>query len=110
MKGRMLHWMGLALLPLALAACGTAPGETTIIPGTSDRWHVSVLGSRDGASIEHCFDNPLIEESIQSADLPSTHLTIKLLEIAPQEEAERIAGCLRPSVGSGEVTITSPRS
>ncbi|MGY4544041.1 hypothetical protein ACVWY0_003984 [Arthrobacter sp. UYNi723] len=59
--------------------------------------------------MEHCFEDPLIEQSIESADLPSTHLGIKLLETATQQDAERIADCLRPSAGSGEVSITSPR-
>lgn len=109
MKHRTRHWMGLCLLPLALGSCGTAPGETDITPGPSDRWNVSVLGPRDGDSIDHCLEDPLIEESIQSANLPSTHLGIKLLETATQEDAERIADCLRESLISGEVSIRSPR-
>jgi hypothetical protein len=110
MKSRRCHFVGLVLLPLTLGSCGAMQGEANISPGASNRWHVSVLGSRESASIEHCLEDPLIEEAIQSADMPSTHLSIKLLETATQKEAERIADCLRPKVGSGEVTITSPRS
>jgi hypothetical protein len=102
--------MGLLLtMPLALGSCGVATDAKSVTPGTSDRWSVSVLGPRDGASIDHCFEDPLIEESIQSADLPSTHLGIKLLETATQEDAERIAGCLRERLSSGEVSIRSPK-
>lgn len=108
MKRRTRHWLGLFLLPLALGGCGTAPDETEITLGPSDRWNVSVLGPRDG-SIDHCLEDPLIEESIQSANLPSTHLGINLLETAKQEDAERIADCLRESLISGEVSIRSPR-
>ena len=104
------HWMGVLVMPLVLVSCGTAPGATVVTPGTSDRWHVSVLGARDDASIEHCFEHTLIEDAIQSADLPSTHLDIKLLKTATQEEAEQIADCLRPNVGNAKVAITSPQS
>lgn len=110
MNRQTRRWMGLFLLPFALGSCGRASGETSITPGTSDRWHVSVLGSRGGAAIEHCFEDPLIEQSIESLDLPSTHLSIKLLETATEDDAERIADCLKPSIGSGEVSITSPSS
>lgn len=109
MKRQTCRWMGLFLLPLALGSCGVATDRTSITPGTSDRWHVSVLGPRDGAAIDHCFEVPLIEESIQSADLPSTHLGIRLRETATQEDAVGIADCLRESLGSGEVSITSPK-
>jgi hypothetical protein len=108
-KRRTRHWLGLCFLLLALGSCGTAPGEKDITPGSSDRWNVSVLGPRGGASLDHCFEDPLIEESVQTANLPSTHLGIKLLETARQEDAERIADCLRESLGSGEVSITSPK-
>jgi hypothetical protein len=104
------HWMGVFLIPLVLVGCGAAPGATVVTPGTSDRWHVTVLGAMDGASIGHCFEQAPIEEAIQSADLPSTHLDIKLLETATQEEAEQIADCLRPNVGKAKVSISSPQS
>lgn len=110
MKCKTSRWTGWFVLPLVLGSCGTAAGQSSISPGTSDRWHVSVLGARDGAAIGHCFEDPLIEQSIESANLPSTHLAIKLLETATQEDAGRIADCLRENLGSGEVSITSPRS
>ncbi|PTT62691.1 hypothetical protein DBR22_16955 [Arthrobacter sp. HMWF013] len=104
----MRRWTGLFLLPLALGSCGTGSGTTGITPGTSDRWYVSVLGPRDGGAIDHCFEDPLIDQSIESADLPSTHLSIKLLGTGTQGDAERIADCLKPGAGSGAVSITSP--
>jgi hypothetical protein len=110
-KSRTRHLMALALLPLVLVACGETPNEATTSSAPPGRWHVSVLGPRENdASIEHCLEDPLIEEAIQSANLPSTHLSIKLLETATQKEAERIADCLRAIAGSGEVSITRQRN
>jgi hypothetical protein len=109
-KRQMRRWMGLLLVPLALGSCGTGTGTTEISPGTSDRWHVSVLGPRDGAVIDHCLEDPLIEQSVESLDLPSTHLGVKLLGTATRVDAERIANCLEPGVGSAAVSITSPRT
>lgn len=109
MKNQVRRCMGLFLLPLALGSCGTGSGTTGITPGTSDRWYVSVLGPRDGAAIDHCLEDPLIEQSVESLDLPSTHLGIKLLGAATQDDAQRIADCLKPGAGSGAVSITSPR-
>jgi hypothetical protein len=85
------------------------PGEANITPGTSDRWVVGVSGPRSGA-IDPCIEDPAIEESIQSANLPSTHLSIKLREAAKKEDAERIADCLRRRLKSGDVSIVSPKS
>jgi hypothetical protein len=53
-------------------------------------------------------EDPIIDEAVQSANLPSTGLGIKLLEAAEKEDAERIADCLRESLRRGEVSITSP--
>lgn len=102
------EWLGLCLLPLALGSCGTAPAETSITTGTSNGWSVAVLGPRGGAPIEHCLEDPLIEESLQTANLPSTHLGIKLVPEATREDAARIADCLQRSLSSGEVSITGP--
>lgn len=102
--------IGLCLLPLALGSCGSDPGDANVTTGTSDRWLVGVSGPRSGAPLDPCLKDPIIEESIQSANLPSTHLSIKLLETATKEDAERIAECLRRRLNSGDVSITSPRS
>lgn len=85
------------------------PGDADITLGTSDRWIVGVSGPRSGA-IDPCLEDPVIEESIQSANLPSTHLSIKLREAAKKEDAERIADCLRRGLKSGDVSIISPKS
>ncbi|WP_461163537.1 hypothetical protein [Arthrobacter sp. R4-81] len=110
MKRQRYQLLGLCLLTLALGGCGTAPGETDITPGTSDRWFVSLFDSRGIGPIDQCLEDPIIEESIESANLPSTHLSIKFKEAATQEDAERIADCLRQSSGGGNVSITSPKS
>ena len=112
MKRQACRWVGLFVLPLALvntASCDAAADGISITPGSSDRWSISVLGPRDGASTDDCFEDPLIEEAIQSANLPSIHLGIKLLETAAQEDAERIADCFRERLSSGEVSIQKPK-
>lgn len=110
LKRRTHQVLGLCLLPVALGGCGAAPGETDITPGTSDRWSVGMFDSRGTGPTGHCLEDPVIEESISSANLPSTHLGIKLKETATQDDAERIADCLREGSGAGDVSITSPRS
>jgi hypothetical protein len=55
-------------------------------------------------------DDPSIEESIQSLDMPSSHLGIKLKASATAEDAQRIADCLRQTLKTGEVSISSPGS
>ncbi|MDQ1058261.1 hypothetical protein QFZ23_002162 [Arthrobacter globiformis] len=85
------------------------PGEANVTPGKSDRWVVGVAGPRSGV-IDPCLEYPIIEESIQSANLPSTHLSIKLREAAKEEDAERIADCLRRRLKSGDVSIISPKT
>lgn len=102
--------LGSCLLPLALAACGIVPGQTGITTGTSDRWFVSLFDAKGIGPLGQCLEDPTIEESIESANLPSTHLSIKFKEEATQYDAERIADCLRQSSGSGNISITRPGS
>lgn len=100
-----------AMLLIAFAAggCGTEPDDPPITPGSSDRWHVHVTGPRgDDSRIEDCLDDLAIEESIQTANLPSTHLSIKLQTTAAEADAKRIADCLHQSLESGDVSIASP--
>lgn len=103
------RWLAcLFLIPLALGGSGE-PAEPGISPGASDRWHVYVSGPRgDDGRIEHCLDDDAVDESIQTADLPSTNLSIKLHTSATEEDAKRIAGCLNQNLDSGEVSISSP--
>ncbi|MBT2554914.1 hypothetical protein [Arthrobacter sp. ISL-5] len=85
------------------------PGDADLTSGTSDRWIVGVSGPRSGV-IDPCLKDPIIEESIESANLPSTHLSIKLREAAKKEDADRIADCLRRGLKSGDVSIISPKN
>lgn len=109
-KKTTFQWIiGASGLLLALGSCAVVPGDVDITPGASDRWLVGVSGPRSGA-IDGCLEDPTIEESISSANLPSTHLTIKLREAGTKDDAERIADCLRRSLTNGSVSIRSPRS
>lgn len=94
--------LGISLLTLALGSCAQIPNDVNIATGTSDRWLVGVSGPRSGG-IDGCLEDPVIEEAIESANLPSTHLGIKLREAAKEEDAKRIADCLRRGLKSGDV-------
>lgn len=102
--------IGLCLLPLALGSCGSGSTEIRVTTGTSDRWLVGVSGQRGGSPLDQCLKDPVIEDAYQSTDLPSTHLSIELLQTATKEDAERIAECLRQRLTSGDVSISSPRT
>lgn len=101
--------IGIGVLPLVLGSCAVNPGDADISSGTSDRWIVGVSGPRSGV-IDPCLKDPIIEESIASANLPSTHLSIKLRETAKKEDAVRIADCLRRGLKSGDVSIVGPKN
>jgi hypothetical protein len=83
-------------------------GKADLSSGASDRWIVGVSGPRNGA-IGECLEDAIVEESIQSADLPSTHLSIKLRAEAKKEDADLIADCLRDRLKSGDVSVVGPR-
>lgn len=104
------QWIiGMSVLPIALGSCAVGPGDADVTSGTSDRWMVGVTGPRSGV-IDPCMEDPIIEEAIASANLPSTHLSIKLRQAAKLEDAERIADCLRQGLKSGDISIKSPRN
>jgi hypothetical protein len=84
------------------------PGDADPTSGAGDRWFVAVSGPRSGV-IDSCLKDPIVEESIQSADLPSSKLSIKLRIEAKKEDADRIADCLRHGLKRGEVSVISSR-
>lgn len=97
------------MVPLVLGGCGAQRQQPEPTPGSSDRWHVFVSGPRgDESRIEPCLKDAAIDEAIQTLDLPSTHLGIKLQKSAGEEDARRIAECLTGNLESGEVSIGSP--
>jgi hypothetical protein len=109
-KRAKYQWIiGMSVLPLAIGSCAVNPGDADLTSGTSDRWIVDVSGPRTGV-IDPCLKDPIIEESIASANLPSTHLSIKLREAAKKGDAVRIADCLGRSLKSGTVSIISPKN
>lgn len=109
-KKTIYQWIiGIGVLPIALGSCAVSPGDADITSGTSDRWIIGVTGPRSGV-IDPCMEDPIIEEAIASANLPSTHLSIKLRKAGKKEDADRIADCLRQGLKSGDISIKSPRN
>lgn len=94
---------------LVLSVVGCGSGGAPADPNTpkSDRWNLGVRGQRSGP-YSQCFDDPSIEEALQSADLPSSHLGITLVGSATAEDAQRIADCLKQTLKTGEVSISGP--
>lgn len=111
----MRRWVVAAMLwgvlVMSMAGCGAsgADADPSATNGTSNRWHVGVLGPRSGP-YDQCVNDRSIEEAFQSADMPSSHLGIKLVASATAEDAQRIADCLRQTLQTGEVSISSPES
>ena len=97
------------VLALLLASCAGPP---------SDRYHRSA--SHDGSwnvgathpryeSLSPCDHDPSVETAVVSADLPPSHLALRLLPAATEEDAVRVADCLRLALTGGEIWIASPR-
>ncbi|MGO3151923.1 MAG: hypothetical protein ACTIJJ_04770 [Galactobacter sp.] len=50
----------------------------------------------------------MIEATVMSADLPPSGLGITLRPEVTEDDAQRIAECLRNALTSGEITISRP--
>jgi hypothetical protein len=97
---------------LLTVGCGT--GEQAARSGTLEyetstdaRWSIGVGGPR-AADTELCLEDPAIAEGRQSADLPSTSLTVVLVPRAEEADAQRIARCLHAALPENDVTIGRP--
>ncbi|MDM7989321.1 hypothetical protein [Arthrobacter sp. zg-Y877] len=92
---------------LSMVGCGAGGAASEPKNPQSDRWNLGVTGPRSGP-YSQCLDDPSIEESLQSADFPSSHLGIRLVVSATAEDAQRIADCLKQTLSTGEVSISGP--
>ncbi|MCC3271452.1 hypothetical protein MUK71_08945 [Arthrobacter zhangbolii] len=92
---------------LALAACGTGGADSP--DGRPDRWTVSASDPGTGL-YEQCLEDPLVEESYVSADYPASHLGISLAGAATDEDAQRVAECLRQALPSAKVSVMGPQT
>ena len=107
--------VGLAAVVLAVAGCGHRAGSDSGTGNASGNpsgnasgtWTVGLVGERSGP-YERCQDDPVIDEAIQSADYPSSHLGIRLAASATAADARHIADCLQRNLKSGTVTVTGP--
>jgi len=92
-----------------LAACAApfGPTEYPRIASADDRWGVAVTYPVF-SSLAECEDDPSVESAVQSADMPSSRLGIRLKAGASETDAIRIADCVAPLLSSGELTIVSP--
>ncbi|WP_417218609.1 hypothetical protein [Arthrobacter sp.] len=50
----------------------------------------------------------MIDSAVMSADLPPSGLGINLKPEATEDDAQRVAECLRNALTSGEITISRP--
>lgn len=79
------------------------------VSGEDDRWGVGVLHPRfEGSST--CHEDPSVDLAVQSADMPSSRLGMRLLAGSTEADAFRIAECLASELSSGEISISSPVS
>jgi hypothetical protein len=75
--------------------------------GSGTTWRVGVGGTRNG-NTDSCLADPSIAESIQTADLPSSVLSVVLTTESTEAHALRVAECLQAALPGTEVTISRP--
>lgn len=95
-------------LVVLLAACApAAPAAYPRSASADDRWGVGV-SFPVYESLDHCEDDPSVENALMTADLPTSHLGIRLNAGASEVDAVRVASCVGQALSSGKVTILSP--
>lgn len=96
-------------LVMLLGACSAPPdpGKYTRTASTDDRWNVAVSYPAY-SSLAGCDDDPNVESAVQSADMPSSKLGIRLKAGSSEADALRIADCVAAALSSGELTIAAP--
>lgn len=92
----------------SLAGCVGVSGPT-VVAGEGQTWSVGVSAPRF-AGDNRCDDDPTIDTAVMTADLPVSGYGITLRADATEDDAHRIAGCLRDALSSGTITITPPSS
>ncbi|MDQ0075896.1 hypothetical protein [Arthrobacter oryzae] len=96
------------VLALLLAGCAGPPSDAHHRSASHDEtWNVGATHPRYD-SLGACDDDPSVETAVVSADLPPSHLAMSLRPDATEEDAVRVAACLRLTLTSGEIWIASP--
>lgn len=99
------------LVALLLAGCAAAASSSDSYHRTTSHggsWNVGATHPRYH-TLAPCDGDPSVENAIVSADLPSSHLGMRLLPDSTEEDALRVADCLAETLTSGEIWIASPR-
>lgn len=92
----------------SMAGCAGVSG-LTVVDGPGLVWSVGVSDPRF-AGDERCDGDPSVDIAVMTADLPTSGYGITLFADATEDDAQRIAGCLRDALTSGTITITRPSS
>lgn len=103
---------GLLLCFLTTAGCGNGNNKSgaesvKYDQGSGASWRIGVGGTRNG-NTDSCLADPSIAESIQTADLPSSVLSVVLMTEATEADALRVAECLQAALPDNQVTISRP--
>ncbi|GAA4900423.1 hypothetical protein GCM10025789_18540 [Tessaracoccus lubricantis] len=105
-RGRYLLAMCAVATGMLLAGCSQVPDVRTV-DANGNQWSVGVADPRFSGD-DRCDSDSMIEATVMSADLPPSGLGITLRPEATEDDAQRIAECLRNALTSGEITISRP--
>ncbi|WP_157156434.1 hypothetical protein [Diaminobutyricimonas sp. LJ205] len=92
---------------VSLAGCGATIER--LPEGSLATWQVGVVHPSPPPP-NACADDPAVESSLQSLDLPSSHYGYSLIADATESDAERVADCIAAGISSGNITIAPPAS
>lgn len=96
------------ILVVLLTACAPPPAaDYPRAASDDDRWGVGV-SFPVYESLTHCEDDPSVEQSVVTADMPASRLGIRLDAGSAEVDALRVAKCVEQALNSGKVTILSP--
>lgn len=100
---------GACLMLCAAASIAGCSGvaEPVFVEGAGEVWSIGVNDPRF-AGDERCTGDPAIDTSVSTADLPTSRMGITLALDATEDDALRIAECLRDALSSGEIIIRPP--
>lgn len=108
----------IAVLASCASSTGTpefGPRQTAGAPSTSyeretgedTSWGVGATDPRY-ESLSPCSEDPSVEMAVQSADLPSSRLGMRLVPGSTEADALRIADCLAIALRGGQIWISAP--
>jgi hypothetical protein len=75
--------------------------------GDDTSWGVGATDPRY-ESLSQCSEDPSIETAVQSLDLPSSRLGMRLVPGSTEADALRIADCLATTLTGGQIWISAP--